>query len=433
MENGVPCYNVSANLLAGFKDGEEFDHVIWSGNVKLSKDQFLSSGSKMKRLMLLEENQITFHSNDGMTADDVRDYSNQIAKMIGLGSDNEFHQAGLWCASAFTLIDGCLYGGNFFSRQLPFPSLSYDMVHCAQCGIFWDDKDGMFLIEVDRVLKPGGYLVLTSPRSRGRRSSPGSKRGSASSPFEQFIKKLCWNLLSEQDGTFIWQKTTDSHCYASCKDLFPLCEREDGLSYYKPLVKCLSGTTSKHWTPLQNRSSASLDFQIHGIHPQEFSQDLEFWRSSLRNYWPLLSPLIFSDRYGGLNAALLEGGHSVRVMNVVPMGESSTLPFILDQGFAGVVHNWGEPFPTYSRTYDMLHAKGLLSHLVSDKCSITDLIFDMDRILRPEGWVVISDKIDLIEMAKTVAARLHWEARVIDVDNGTDQRLLLCQKPFFTN
>lgn len=78
-ENYVPCYNVSANLLAGFKDGEEFDRhcevshdqqhclvrppkdykiplnwptgrdVIWSATVKLSKDQFLSSGSMTKR------------------------------------------------------------------------------------------------------------------------------------------------------------------------------------------------------------------------------------------------------------------------------------------------------------------------------------------------------------------------------------------------
>lgn len=78
-ENYVPCYNVSANTLAGFKDGEELDQhcelsreyqyclirppkdykiplswpagrdVIWSGNVKLTKDQFLSSGSIMKR------------------------------------------------------------------------------------------------------------------------------------------------------------------------------------------------------------------------------------------------------------------------------------------------------------------------------------------------------------------------------------------------
>ena len=30
--------------------------------------------------------------------------------------------------------------GNFISRQLPFPSLSYDLVHCAKCGILWDNK-----------------------------------------------------------------------------------------------------------------------------------------------------------------------------------------------------------------------------------------------------------------------------------------------------
>lgn len=78
-ENYVPCYNVSANVLAGLKDGEEFDRhcelsqvhqdclirppkeykipltwpvgrdVIWSGNVRLTKDQFLSSGTMTKR------------------------------------------------------------------------------------------------------------------------------------------------------------------------------------------------------------------------------------------------------------------------------------------------------------------------------------------------------------------------------------------------
>ena len=78
-EHFVPCYNVTANTLAGFKDGEEFDRhcetfrardrclvrppkdykiplrwpagrdVIWSGNVRLTRDQFLSSGSMTKR------------------------------------------------------------------------------------------------------------------------------------------------------------------------------------------------------------------------------------------------------------------------------------------------------------------------------------------------------------------------------------------------
>jgi hypothetical protein len=43
-----------------------------------------------------------------------------------------------------------------------------------------------------------------------------------------------------------------------------------------------------------------------------------------------------------------------------------------------------EPFPTYPRTYDMLHANGLLSHLSSERCAMMDLFLEMDRILRPE-------------------------------------------------
>ncbi|KAL6294821.1 hypothetical protein ACE6H2_002963 [Prunus campanulata] len=83
-ENYVPCYNVSANLFVGFKVREEFDwhcevsrnrerclvrppkdykiprrwpagrDVIWSGNVKITKDQFLSSGSMTKRCFPVE-------------------------------------------------------------------------------------------------------------------------------------------------------------------------------------------------------------------------------------------------------------------------------------------------------------------------------------------------------------------------------------------
>jgi len=30
--------------------------------------------------------------------------------------------------------------GSFTSKQLPYPSLSFDMVHCAWCGIDWAQK-----------------------------------------------------------------------------------------------------------------------------------------------------------------------------------------------------------------------------------------------------------------------------------------------------
>ncbi|KAF5443416.1 hypothetical protein F2P56_035971 [Juglans regia] len=518
-ENYVPCYNVSANLLAGFKDGEEFDRhcevlrdrnrclvrspkdyksplrwpagrdVIWSGNVKITKDQFLSSGSMTKRLMLLEENQIAFHSEDGLIFDGVKDYSRQIAEMIGLGSDSDFLQAGVR-----TVLDiGCGFGsfgahlvslklmavciaayeatgsqvqlalerglpaiiGSFISRQLPYPSLSFDMVHCAQCGIVWDKKDGILLIEVDRVLKPGGYFVLTSPSGKLHGTAVGKRKRNVLTPMEELTQEICWSLLAQQDETFIWQKTVDSDCYASRKQsAIPLCkEGHDVQSYYQPLVSCISGTSSKRWIPIQNRSAGS---QLSArVLPDNFFEDLRVWRSALKNYWSLLTPLIFSDHpkrpgnedplppfnmirnvmdmnahYGGLNAAFLEEKKSVWVMNVVPIRARNTLPLILDQGFTGILHDWCEPFPTYPRTYDMLHANGLLSHLSSESCSAIDLFLEMDRMLRPEGWVVLSDKVGAIEMARMLATQIRWEARVIDLQNGSDQRLLVCQKQF---
>lgn len=523
-ENYVPCYNVSANLLAGFKDGEEFDRhcemskprhrclvrppkdykiplrwpagrdVIWSGNVKLTKDQFLSSGSMTKRLMLLEENQIAFHSEDGLIFDGVKDYSRQVAEMIGLGSESEFLQAGVR-----TVLDiGCGFGsfgahlvslklmavciaayeatgsqvqlalerglpamiGNFITRKLPYPSLSFDMVHCAQCGIIWDEKDGMFLIEVDRVLKPGGYFVLTSPMSKPHGTLNMKKRNTVTL-IEDITEKICWSLLAQQDETFIWQKTADVQCYKSRKqDTPPLCnDGHDTPPYYQPLAACISGTNSKRWIPIQNKSSgfqlSSAQLQVHGVQPEDFFEDLQVWGSALRNYWSLLTPLIFSDHpkrpgdedplppynmirnvmdmnahYGGLNAAFLEENKSLWVMNVVPVWARNTLPLILDRGLAGVLHDWCEPFPTYPRTYDMLHANGLLSHLSSERCSMMDFLLEMDRILRPEGWIVLSDKFGAIEMARALATQIHWEARVIDLQNGSDQRLLVCQKPF---
>ncbi|CAJ1931929.1 unnamed protein product [Sphenostylis stenocarpa] len=527
-ENFVPCYNVSANLLAGFKEGEEFDRhcellveaerclvrppkeykipfrwptgrdVIWSGNVKITKSQFLSSGSMTKRLMLLEENQIAFRPKDSLIYDGVKDYSRQLAEMIGLGSDNEFPQVGVR-----TILDiNCGFGsfaahlaslnimavcvaayeatgsqvqlvlerglpaviGNFIARQLPYPSLSYDMVHCAQCGIIWDEKDGMFLIEVDRVLEPGGYFVLTSPTSRSQGSSSQIKRRNMLKPMEELTQQLCWTLLAQQDETIIWQKTADVNCYASRKKhAIPLCQEDDVQSYYRPLQPCISGTSSKRWIAIQNRSCGSdlssdelkINGKYSGVQSEDFFEDLEFWRSTLKNYWSLLTPLIFSDhpkrpgvedplpsfnmirnvmdmstKYGGLNTALLEEKKSVWVMNVVPATASNSLPLILDRGFAGVLHDWCEPFPTYPLTYDMLHASGLLSHLTSERCSMMNLFLEMDRILRPEGWVILSDSMRIIEMARTLATQVRWEARVIDLQNGSGQRLLVCRKPF---
>lgn len=76
-------------------------------------------------------------------------------------------------------------------------------------------SDGLFLIEVDRVLKPGGYFVLTLPTGGQQAGTTNPKKGRMSNPIQEFAQRICWNLLSQQEETFIWQKTTDAQCYTS--------------------------------------------------------------------------------------------------------------------------------------------------------------------------------------------------------------------------
>lgn len=71
---------------------------------------FLKFCDGFSRLMLLEENQIAFHSEDGLIFDGVKDYSRQLAEMIGLGSDTELSQAGV--SLPYTIIHQLLFSGE---------------------------------------------------------------------------------------------------------------------------------------------------------------------------------------------------------------------------------------------------------------------------------------------------------------------------------
>ncbi|XP_056684133.1 probable pectin methyltransferase QUA2 [Spinacia oleracea] len=91
-----------------------------------------------------------------------------------------------------------------------------------------------------------------------------------------------------------------------------------------------------------------------------------------------------------------------------------------------------EAFPTYPRTYDMVHADGLLTLEGSQRrCNTFDIFVEIDRILRPEGWAIFRDKATVIESMRPLVARLKWEARVIEIESNNDEKLFVCQKPFF--
>ncbi|PKU72434.1 probable pectin methyltransferase QUA2 [Dendrobium catenatum] len=468
---------------------------IWKYNVKIT-GQELSSGSLTKRMMV-EEEQLSFHS-DSLMVDGVEDYSHQIAEMIGLRNESNFNEAGVR-----TVLDiGCGFGsfgahlfakhlltmcianyegsgsqvqltlerglpamvGSFATKQLPYPNLSFDMVHCARCGIEWERNDGIFVLEVDRLLRPGGYFVWTSLTNthRSLHNKENQKRWTL---IRDFTESICWDLLSQQDETIIWKKTSKKKCYSSRKSVSPICDRSLDMKslYYQPLNPCIGGTTSQRWIPIEDRRPwpsqvmlSSAELSLHGVQPEEFFEDSLNWELSVQNYWSLLSPLIFSDhpkrpgdedpsppynmlrnvldmnaRFGGFNAALLEAGKSVWVMNVVPVTSHNSLPLIFDRGFIGVQHDWCEAFPTYPRTYDMVHAQGLLSIHKHHGCSVLDVFLEIDRILRPEGWIIIQDAAPLIEAIRTAIPQLKWDARVTEISGNKDDRLLVCQKPFF--
>ncbi|GER55657.1 S-adenosyl-L-methionine-dependentmethyltransferases superfamily protein [Striga asiatica] len=573
--NYVPCFNVSENPALGFSDGEEYGwhcgpasssnclvmppvnyrsplrwpvgrDVIWFANVNITAQEVLSSGSLTKRMMMLDEDQISFRSVSSTF--DVEDYSHQIAGIIGLRNVSYFTEAGelgcdwkcfqmiYWwnwmeldkedceesssssmtfdyanvvmiCSVVRTILDiECGYGsfgaylsskqlltmcvanyeasgsqvqltlerglpamvGSFTSKQLPYPSLSFDMIHCARCRIEWDKKDGIYLIEVDRLLRPGGYFVWTDPLTNSQRSLRNKDNLKRWNTVRLLTESLCWEMLPQQDETVVWKKTNTKKCYSTRKSGSPsLCNKGHDIEtpYYRPLPACIGGTQSRRWVPIEERRKwpslaklSSAELEIYGLQSEEFNEDAISWNTAVRNYWSLLSPLIFSDhpkrpgsedpsppynmlrnvldmnaRFGGLNAALFETGKSVWVMNVVPTKGLNTLPLIHDRGFVGVLHDWCEPFPTYPRTYDLVHAEGLLSIEFDEKprCQLLDLFAEVDRILRPEGWLILKDRCRAIEYARSLTTHLKWDARVVEIENNSDERLLICQKPFF--
>lgn len=36
----------------------------------------------------------------------------------------------------------------------------------------------------------------------------------------------------------------------------------------------------------------------------------------------------------------------------------------------------------------------------------------------------------MIELARTLATRLRWDVRIVDVEANIDERVLICRKPF---
>lgn len=68
----------------------------------------------------------------------------------------------------------------------------------------------------------------------------------------------------------------------------------------------------------------------------------------------------------------------------------------------------------------------MFSDVERKECSPEDLLIEMDRILRPTGFVIIRDKQSVIDLVKNYLAALHWDP--VASDQGEEDVVLIIQK-----
>lgn len=110
-------------------------------------------------------------------------------------------------------------------KRLPYPSRSFELAHCSRCRIDWLQRDGILLLELDRVLRPGGYFALSSPEAYA--NDPENRR--IRNSMYNLLRRMCWRVVARKDQTVIWAKSTGNSCYMKRESGThpPLCSSDD--------------------------------------------------------------------------------------------------------------------------------------------------------------------------------------------------------------
>ncbi|KVI03469.1 probable methyltransferase PMT6 [Cynara cardunculus var. scolymus] len=330
------------------------------------------------------------------------------------------------------------------TKQLPYPSRSFEMVHCSRCRVDWHENDGILLKEINRLLRPNGYFVYSAPPAyRKDKDYP-----IIWDKLVNITSGMCWKLIARKIQTAIWMKEADQAClqHNAEQNLVNICDSVDDHkpSWKTPLRNCVAlGTTgSEKLPPIPHRLSVySESLNDIGITQEKFLADTLYWQDQVRHYWRLMNVDDTSVRnimdmnalYGGFAVAF--STWPVWVMNVVPATMNNTLSAIYERGLIGAFHDWCEPFSSYPRTYDLLHASYLFSHYGNhqDGCSLEDIMLEMDRLIRPQGFVIIRDDESIISRIREIAPKFLWEVKSYVLENQQQQSepLLICQKKFW--
>ncbi|XP_057415953.1 probable methyltransferase PMT14 [Lotus japonicus] len=340
--------------------------------------------------------------------------------------------------------------------HLPYPSRAFDMAQCSRCLIPWAANEGKYLMEVDRVLRPGGYWILSGPPinwktyyqtwQRSKEDVKAEQRN-----IEELAESLCWEKKYEKGDIAIWRKKLNAK---SCQRKSPkLCEVDNADDvWYKKMEVCKTpfpevtsksevagGELKKFPARLFAVPPRIAKGTIDGVTAESYQEDNKLWKKHVNTY-KRINANIGTARYrnimdmnaglGGF-AATLESQKSW-VMNVVPTIAQNTLGVVFERGLIGIYHDWCEGFSTYPRTYDLIHANDLFS-LYQGTCNLEDILLEMDRILRPEGVVIIRDEVDVLIKVKKIIGGMRWDTKMVDHEDGpfVPRKILVAVKQYW--
>ncbi|KAK3038110.1 hypothetical protein RJ639_029564 [Escallonia herrerae] len=310
----------------------------------------------------------------------------------------------------------------FGTRRLPFPSGVFDAIHCGECRIHWHSNGGKLLVEMNRILRPGGYFILSTKHN----SIEGEEAMST------LTASICWNILAHKTdevsdvGVKIYQKPESNDIYKlRRKKIPPLCKENENpdAAWYVPIKSCLHTIP----TAIEQRGTEWPEewpkrlqtFPDWMNNRAELIADTEHWKAIVdKSYltgmgidWSNIRNIMDMKAINGGFAAALSS-QKVWVMNVVPVHVPDTLPIIFERGLVGIYHDWCESFGTYPRSYDLLHADHLFSRLKNRCKQPVGIVVEMERVLRPGGWAIIRDKVEILDPLEGLFRSFQWEIRL---------------------
>lgn len=68
-----------------------------------------------------------------------------------------------------------------------------------------------------------------------------------------------------------------------------------------------------------------------------------------------------------------------------------------------------------------------------NRCKLEDILLEMDRILRPEGAVILRDEVDVMNKVKKIAGGMRWHAKLMDHEDGplVPEKILVAVKQYW--